>query len=609
MEISLYEPIEGMTAKRFRDALQNARGPVTIAINSGGGSVTDGMAMFNALRTYKGHTVARIDGIAASMATIVALGAKRVAMADNGWWMVHNPWGMLAGEAEDMRRQADVMDQVGKTMTATYAAKTGLPESEIKAMMDAETWLTAEEAKAKGFIDEIYPAEGQTYAMAPGCGALMAKFTHLPDTVRDVLKHVPAVETKTRAQLADDIFSHFSTMEGMDTIRAEFIGSEMTEAQARQKILNKLAEGTGPCAEYGGYHMHAGNGNIVGDSVKAALMSRTGLEKVENDNRYNGYTLRELARASLVDRGVSGIPGNPLGMVGMAFTHSTSDFGGILADVAHKSMLKGWDNSSETFQQWTKKGTLPDFKIGHRAGLDGFKSLREVRPGAEYKYATTPDRSEPIVLATYGELFSIDRQAIINDDMSALTSIPQRMGAAASRTVGDLVYAVLLNNQAMGDGKAIFDDTHGNLLKDVLSFSGLSAARKAMRTQKNAAGAVLNIPPRFLLVPVELEDKATQLIRSTSVPDAQNSGVFNPYNDALSVITEARLDADSLQAWYMLAGQGEDTIEVAYLDGLDAPYLDQQQGFTVDGVTFKVRIDAGVAPLDWRGMVKSSGTA
>ena len=159
MEISLYEPIEGITAKRFRDALQVAQGPVTVAINSGGGNVTDGMAIFNALRGYKGHTVARIDGIAASMATIVALGAKRVAMADNGWWMVHNPWGVMAGEAGDMQRHAEVLEKIGKTMLATYVAKSGLPESEVKAMMDAETWLTAAEAKEKGFVDEIYPAD------------------------------------------------------------------------------------------------------------------------------------------------------------------------------------------------------------------------------------------------------------------------------------------------------------------------------------------------------------------------------------------------------------------------------------------------------------------
>lgn len=605
MEISLYEPIEGMTAKRVRDALLVAKGPVTIAINSGGGSVTDGLAIFNALRTYKGHTLARIDGIAASMATIVALGAKRVAMADNGWWMVHNPWSITAGEAGELRRQADVMDQMGNSMIATYAAKTGLSEAEIKSMMDAETWLTASEAKEKGFIDEIYPAEGQMFAMAPGCSTLLEKFTRTPDQVIESMKTTSQPES--REHEADSIFSAFSSHDWTAGIRAEFVGGSITEEQARHKILNKLAEDITPSAGPGAYYVHTGNGNIVGDSVKAALLARTGLNQAEKDNRYNGYTLRELARASLVDRGVVGIPGNPLGMVGMAFTHSTSDFGGILADVAHKSMLKGWEGSPETFQQWTRKGTLPDFKTGHRAGLDGFKSLREVRPGAEYKYATTSDRSEQIVLATYGELFSIDRQAIINDDMSALTSIPQKMGAAASRTIGDLVYAVLLNNQKMGDGKAIFDTAHNNLLKIALDIPGLSAARKAMRMQQNAAGSVLNIPPRFLLVPVDLEDKANQLIRSTSLPEAINSGVFNPFNEALTVLTEARLDADSKKAWYMLAGQGEDTIEVAYLDGLDAPYLDQQQGFTVDGVTFKVRIDAGVAPLDWRGLVKSEG--
>jgi ATP-dependent protease ClpP protease subunit len=607
MEISLYEPIEGITAKRIRDALQVAKGPVTVAINSGGGNVTDGMAIFNALRGYKGHTVARIDGIAASMATIVALGANRVAMADNGWWMVHNPWSITAGEADDLRRQADVMEQMGKTMIGTYAAKSGLPEADIKAMMDAETWLTAAEAKEKGFVDEIYPAEGQMFAMAPGCNSLVAKFTRTPEQLREAMKTTSQPEN--REEKAETIFSAFASHDWATAIRAEFVGGSINEEQARQKILNKLAEGTTPCAGPGAYNVYSGNGNIVGDSVKAALLARTGLEKSEKDNRYNGYTLRELARASLVDRGVSGIPGNPLGMVGMAFTHSISDFGGILADVAHKSMLKGWQDSPETFQQWTKKGTLPDFKTGIRAGLDGFKSLREVRPGAEYKYATTSDRSEPIALATYGELFSIDRQAIINDDMSALTSIPQKMGAAASRTIGDLVYTVLLSKQKMGDGKTIFDAAHQNLISAALDIAGLSSARKTMRMQKNAAGAVLNIPPRFLLVPVELEDRATQLIRSTSLPDAQNSGVFNPYNDALTVVTEARLDADSLKTWYLLAGQGEDTIEVAYLDGIDTPYLDQQQGFTVDGVTFKVRIDAGVAPLDWRGLVKSDGGA
>ncbi|WP_434461621.1 ClpP-like prohead protease/major capsid protein fusion protein [Serratia plymuthica] len=602
MEISLYEPIDGTVAKRFRDAMQAAKGPVTVAINCGGGNVTDGLAMFNALRSYKGHTVARIDGLAASMATIVALGAKRVEMADNAYFMIHNPWGISIGEAGDMRQQADLMDQMGQSMVATYAVRSGLPESDIKAMMDSETWLTATEAKAKGFIDEIYPAEGQSFGLSNACFALLGKFTKAP---KELVEQTTPVTGKVDAERLFGMAS-IKDQPWLTEIRGQYDGGKINLEQARQQVLNNMAAGVTPTA--GTNSVIIGNGNIIGDSIKAAIMSRVGLEKAEQDNRYNGYTLRELARASLMDRGVTGVPGNPLAMVGMAFTHSNSDFGGILMDVANKAMLQGWDESPETFPQWTKKGTLPDFKTGHRAGLDGFASLREVRPGAEYKYATTSDRSEPIALATYGELFSIDRQAIINDDLGALSQIPMAMGAAARRTIGDLVYAMLQANGKMSDKNSLFSAQHNNLIEQALGLVGLGAARQKMRLQKNHAGATLNIPPKFLLVPVALEDRALQLINSTSYPEAANSGVANPYNNALSVLTEARLDGMDVNAWYLLAAQGADTIEVAYLDGVDAPYLEQQQGFTVDGATYKVRIDAGVAPLDWRGLVKSSGT-
>ncbi len=100
-------------------------------------------------------------------------------------------------------------------------------------------------------------------------------------------------------------------------------------------------------------------------------------------------TLREVARrVSLAERGVGVATYNPMQMVGLAFTHSSSDFGNILMDVAHKAALLGWDEASETFDQWTRKGTLTDFKTAHRAGLESFPTLRKVRAGAEYKYVT-----------------------------------------------------------------------------------------------------------------------------------------------------------------------------------------------------------------------------
>ncbi|EOE4950281.1 Clp protease ClpP, partial [Salmonella enterica] len=203
--------------------------------------------------------------------------------------------------------------------------------------------------------------------------------------------------------------------------------------------LTEMAKGITPTNQLNGPQNHAefhagmytGNGNITGDAVRAAVMARAGYEDAQKDNPYNCMTLRELARISLVARGTGVASMNPMQMIGAAFTHSTSDFGNILLDVAHKSILQGWQEAPETFDIWTKKGQLSDFRIAHRVGMGGFSSLRQVREGAEYKYVTTGDKQATIALATYGELFSITRQAIINDDMNMLTDVPMKLGRAA----------------------------------------------------------------------------------------------------------------------------------------------------------------------------------
>ncbi|WP_190427490.1 hypothetical protein [Pseudomonas typographi] len=212
---------------------------------------------------------------------------------------------------------------------------------------------------------------------------------------------------------------------------------QCTVHQAREKLLAALGADTTATAVHQG---HITNG----DSVRASLFSRLDIEDQQRDNAYNHMTLRELARASLADRGIGIATLHPMAMVGLAFTHDSSDFGNILLDAAAKSVLQGWDEAPETFHLWTKKGRLSDVKVSHRAGMGAFPSLREVRPGAEFKYVTVGDRGETIRLATYGELFNINRQAIINDDLDQLSTVPFAMGQAARATIGDLVYATLV---------------------------------------------------------------------------------------------------------------------------------------------------------------------
>ncbi|MDA6336751.1 Clp protease ClpP, partial [Escherichia coli] len=141
---------------------------------------------------------------------------------------------------------------------------------------------------------------------------------------------------------------------------------ECSLEQAREKLLNEMGRESTPSNKNTPAHIYAGNGNFVGDGIRQALMARAGFEKTERDNVYNGMTLREYARMSLTERGI-GVSGyNPMQMVGAAFTHSTSDFGNILLDVANKAILQGWEDAPETYEQWTRKGQLSDFKIAHR---------------------------------------------------------------------------------------------------------------------------------------------------------------------------------------------------------------------------------------------------
>lgn len=412
-------------------------------------------------------------------------------------------------------------------------------------------------------------------------------------------------EQKARMSGINDLFAMFGGR--YQALQAQCVADPGCSLEmARERLLNEMGKESSPTNKTTPAHIYAGNGNFVGDGIRQAMLARAGFADTERDNAYNGMTLREWARMSLTERGIGVASYNPMQMVGLALTHSTSDFGNILLDVSNKGLIQGWEESEETFQKWTRKGRLSDFKTAYRVGMGGFGSLRQVREGAEYKYITTSDRRETIALATYGEIFSITRQAIINDDLNMLVDVPMKMGRAAKATIGDLVYDVLTKNPKLSDGNALFHADHQNIATGGISVSGLDAARQMMRLQKEGNRA-LNIRPAFMLVPVALETVANQTIKSASVKGADaNAGVINPIQNFAEVIAEARLDAADPKTWYLAAAQGTDTIEVAWLDGVDTPYIDQQEGFTTDGIATKIRIDAGVAPLDWRGLVRSS---
>ena len=146
----------GITAQEFITDIKDLKDtPINLRINSLGGDVFDGMAMYNVIKRREAKTTVYIEGIAASIATIISLGADEVVMAENSLFMIHNAWGGTMGEAKDMRKTAETLEKITGELTDIYRKKTGLSYDALAQMMDEETWLNANEAYELGFIDTI----------------------------------------------------------------------------------------------------------------------------------------------------------------------------------------------------------------------------------------------------------------------------------------------------------------------------------------------------------------------------------------------------------------------------------------------------------------------
>ncbi|MBR8141832.1 Clp protease ClpP [Burkholderia vietnamiensis] len=187
VEIRIYNEIGfwGTDAQTFvtqLDAAAANASMIVVAINSMGGDVFDAFAIYNALRRHAGKVKVRVDGVAASAASLIAMAGDEIVMPENAMLMIHNAHTVTAGEAKDLRRIADLLDNAGDGILAAYAAKSGQSFDEIRALMDAETWLTAAQAKEKGFCDTIEAAVKLSASVSST--ALLARFSALPDVVR-----------------------------------------------------------------------------------------------------------------------------------------------------------------------------------------------------------------------------------------------------------------------------------------------------------------------------------------------------------------------------------------------------------------------------------------
>ncbi|AOZ71128.1 peptidase U37 [Rhodobacter xanthinilyticus] len=348
------------------------------------------------------------------------------------------------------------------------------------------------------------------------------------------------------------------------------------------------------------------------DAVANALLHRYSptLFPLEDAARqYRGMTLLELARESLGNAGVN-TRGLSRDEVATRALHSTSDFPEILSAVTNKTLRQAYDAYPRTFALFCRQVLATDFKSMHRVQLGEAPQLLEVGESGEFKRGTLGESKESYRVKTYGRVVAITRQVLINDDLDAFTRIPAMYGNSIAQLESDVVWGIITANPAMADGNALFHTTHKNLAGTgaALDVASVGAARAAMALQTGLdKKTVLNIRPAFLIVPAALELKAEQLVAQNLVP-ADSAKVVPQSIRTLSPISEPRLDAASATSWYLAASPNQiDTIEYAYLEGQQGAYIETRNGFDVDGVEIKCRLDFGAKAIDWRGLYKNPG--
>lgn len=357
---------------------------------------------------------------------------------------------------------------------------------------------------------------------------------------------------------------------------------------------------TMPMVDVGGY------GQTIDGEVRAladALMVRVNPRHKPADEarQFVGLTVTEIARRCLEGAGQRSF-GTPSDVIGRAL-HSTSDFPIILENVLGKSLSASYQPAAAALKTVARQTTARDFRDKHRVRLSEGSGLEKVNESGEFRRGTFAEGKEKYRLATFGKVFGISRQALINDDLGAFTDIPAQLARTASAHEARALADVVIANAAMSDGVALFHANHANLLTAAaLDVAALSLARKAMRAQVGLAGELISVTPRYLIVGPEQETAGEQVLAAIAAAKVTDT---NPFSGKLELVVEPRLPG---KAWYVAASPGEvDGLEFAYLEGEEGPQIESQAGFDVDGLEVKVRLDFAAAFVDHRGWVKNPG--
>lgn len=430
-------------------------------------------------------------------------------------------------------------------------------------------------------------------------------------------------EERGRIREIEKMCEHFE----MDA--REFIDGGHSVEEARKAVMERLMRTNAPISQ-------GGRADVVTDAADKfraaagdALVMRSGIEishPEEGARELMGMSLRDMAIECLAAEGQTGLNRRSseeiYNMVSRQFFNPTAAFPAILDNAINKAYVEGHKKAAVTFDRWTKKGSLKDFKTADNNYLAGpAGEFLEVPEGGELKHDTVSDEKRPTrKLKTYGRQFTLTRQAFINDDIELVTKIPSRYAASARKTINKQCCQIMVNNPAIYDGTALFSKAHGNLVKTGtgITQASMQIMIMALQTQKDEFGDAIIVRPAKILVPVGYAFDMYTLFYSPTINTAGNTQAVNPlygYREQIEIIEEPTLNAlcngfGNVMPWFLI-GAAEDTdfIEVDYLNGQEIPTIRRMETPGTLGFIWDIYLDWGISVMDYRGAIKNPGIA
>lgn len=410
----------------------------------------------------------------------------------------------------------------------------------------------------------------------------------------------------------------------------QYIAGENTVEEVRQIILDGLMKTHEPVNSKG-----TADVTVTADAedkyrraAADALVMRGGvnIEKpAEGSGEFVGMSLRDLAIDTMGRDGANTskllrqTPDQVLDTLQRQYMNPTAAFPSILDQAINKAYVEGHRTAPVTFDKWTKKGTLKDFKThdnNYLAGPAG--EFLEVPEGAELKADLPKDEKRPTrKLKTYGRQFSMTRQAFINDDIDFLSKIPAKYAASARKTINKQCCQILVNNPAVYDGTTLFSTAHGNVLAEGTGITreALQKMFLGLQMQKDEFGEAIIIRPAIIVCPVGYSFDFYAIFNSATIQTSDNTQAANPlyaYRNSIEVIEDPTLNvlAGSNAAPWFVLGAKEDTdfIEVDYLNGQEIPTIRRMEAAGQLGFVWDIYLDWGITVMDYRGAVENPGT-